>query len=57
METLAEVILENGINEPNFRYTGARWIYITSIATSDILEQGEYNKTSIGTSDILEQGE
>ena len=44
METLAEVILENGINEPNFRYTGARGIDITttSIVTSDILEQGEY---------------
>ena len=24
MENLAEIILENGITEPNFRYTGAR---------------------------------
>ena len=24
LENLAEVILESGINEPNFRYTGAR---------------------------------
>ena len=24
LESLAEIILENGINEPNLRYTGAR---------------------------------
>ena len=38
LETLAEIILENGINEPNFRYTGARLCDYLSLHLTVIIE-------------------
>merc|ERR1719209_198132 len=38
LEGLAEVILENGINEPNFRYTGARLCDYLSLHLTVIIE-------------------
>jgi len=38
LEALAEVILENGINEPNFRYTGARLCDYLSLHLTVIIE-------------------
>merc|ERR1719454_734878 len=38
LETLAEIILENGINEPNFRYTGARLSDYLSLHLTVIIE-------------------
>jgi len=38
LENLAEVILENGINEPNFRYTGARLCDYLSLHLTMIIE-------------------
>jgi len=38
LESLAEVILENGINEPNFRYTGARLCDYLSLHLTVIIE-------------------
>ena len=38
MEALAEIILENGINEPNFRYTGARLCDYLSLHLTVIIE-------------------
>ena len=44
LEQVAEVILENGITEPNFRYTGARLcdnlsLHLTVISDSVILDR------------------
>ena len=38
LENLAEIILENGINEPNFRYTGARLSDYLSLHLTVIIE-------------------
>ena len=38
LEALAEIILENGINEPNFRYTGARLCDYLSLHLTVIIE-------------------
>ena len=38
LESLAEIILENGINEPNFRYTGARLSDYLSLHLTVIIE-------------------
>lgn len=38
LEQIAEVILENGINEPNFRYTGARLCDYLSLHLTVIIE-------------------
>lgn len=38
LENIAEVILENGINEPNFRYTGARLCDYLSLHLTMIIE-------------------
>jgi len=38
LENLAEIILENGINEPNFRYTGARLCDYLSLHLTVIIE-------------------
>ena len=38
LEGLAEIILENGINEPNFRYTGARLCDYLSLHLTVIIE-------------------
>jgi len=38
LEQLAEIILENGINEPNFRYTGARLCDYLSLHLTIIIE-------------------